>query len=137
MTPHAGFGSCEIPARVVDASVLASMFFLEPRAEEARSAVTGVELHAPTLLPYELANVARSKILQRPDMRETLLQALQVAISLRITWEEVDHAAVLQLALETGLSAYDASYLYLARALGADLVTFDQRLGAVGEGRLL
>ena len=30
--------------------------------------------------------------------------------------------------LETGLTTYDASYLYLARTPGIPLVTFDERL---------
>ncbi len=34
----------------------------------------------------------------------------------------------LDLATETGLTAYDASYLWLARQLGAELVTLDQQL---------
>ena len=33
----------------------------------------------------------------------------------------------------TGLSAYDASYLWLAGFLGADLVTLDARLARAGE----
>ena len=32
--------------------------------------------------------------------------------------------------LETGLTTYDASYLYLARSLGVPLLTFDGRLAA-------
>jgi predicted nucleic acid-binding protein len=32
------------------------------------------------------------------------------------------------LAVMTGLSAYDASYLWLARRLGAELVTLDKQL---------
>jgi len=32
------------------------------------------------------------------------------------------------LALRTGLTPYDASYLWLAGYLGADLVTLDERL---------
>ena len=38
---------------------------------------------------------------------------------------------ILVLALETGLTTYDASYLYLSRSLGADLVTFDEQLQRV------
>jgi predicted nucleic acid-binding protein len=34
----------------------------------------------------------------------------------------------LELAAATGLTAYDASYLWLARRLGADLVTLDKQL---------
>ena len=42
----------------------------------------------------------------------------------------VDHAAVMDLAEATGLTAYDASYLWLARELEAELVTLDRKLAA-------
>jgi predicted nucleic acid-binding protein len=42
----------------------------------------------------------------------------------------VDHPRILDLAEATGLTAYDASYLWLARALGAELVTLDRKLAA-------
>jgi predicted nucleic acid-binding protein len=38
----------------------------------------------------------------------------------------VDHAAALDLAEATGLTAYDASYFWLTRALGVELVTNSQ-----------
>jgi predicted nucleic acid-binding protein len=41
----------------------------------------------------------------------------------------VDHDGTVDLALKTGLTAYDASYLWLARRLGAELVTLDKELG--------
>jgi len=40
----------------------------------------------------------------------------------------IDLSAVLPLAESLGLTAYDASYLWLARRLGAELVTLDRRL---------
>lgn len=40
----------------------------------------------------------------------------------------MDHAAVLDLAEATGLTAYDASYLWLARSLDGELVTLDRKL---------
>lgn len=45
-----------------------------------------------------------------------------------MNWVVVDHVVVLRLALDTGLTTYDASYLYVARTLGLPLVTFDGRL---------
>ncbi|MBV9740236.1 MAG: type II toxin-antitoxin system VapC family toxin [Hyphomicrobiales bacterium] len=42
----------------------------------------------------------------------------------------VDLTATLDLAESAGLTAYDASYLWLARALGAELVTLDRKLTA-------
>jgi predicted nucleic acid-binding protein len=41
----------------------------------------------------------------------------------------VDHISVLELAMKTGLTAYDASYPYLAQVLEAELVTLDKQLG--------
>jgi predicted nucleic acid-binding protein len=41
---------------------------------------------------------------------------------------EIDPVEVLDLADRLGLSGYDASYLWLARALGAELITLDDRL---------
>ncbi len=43
---------------------------------------------------------------------------------------EVDADAALRLAAATGLSVYDASYLWLARERDADLITLDRRLAA-------
>jgi len=45
----------------------------------------------------------------------------------------VDHDGVLALAASTGLTAYDASYLWLARRLSADLVTLDRQLAQAYE----
>jgi predicted nucleic acid-binding protein len=42
----------------------------------------------------------------------------------------VDYLASLALAEATGLTAYDASYLWLARSLGGELVTLDRKLAA-------
>ncbi len=41
---------------------------------------------------------------------------------------EVDHGAALLLAEQAMLTVYDASTLWLAEALGAELVTLDRRL---------
>lgn len=122
-----------MPAKVVDASVLAAIIFKEPRAAEASALIQGVELHAPQLLAYELTHVAQRKSRVYPAQREAIEKALEAALLMGIQWSEVHHVAVLRLALETGLTTYDASYLYVARTLGLSLVTFDARLlAAVG-----
>jgi len=45
-----------------------------------------------------------------------------------IRWSEVDHPAVLRIALGINLTIYDACYLYLSKKLGVPMVTFDQQL---------
>ena len=74
--------------------------------------------------------MARKKARENPELLEVLLSQLNGALALDITWHEVSHPVVCRLALETGLSTYDASYLYLARSLALSLVTFDARLAA-------
>ncbi len=119
-----------IPARVVDASVLAAIAFDEPRAAEAQSLLEGADLYAPTLLLYEMASVARKKFLLQPDAGEAIFQDLADALAIRAEWVPVDLVQTLAMALELGLTTYDAAYLYVARALDAPLVTFDERLAA-------
>jgi predicted nucleic acid-binding protein len=119
-----------MPGKVVDASVLGAVLFGEPRANEARLLLADVDLYEPALLGYELASIARKKIVMYPDQKGTILQVLQEALNIEIFWAEVHHLEVVDLALETGLSTYDASYLYLARYLDMPLVTFDKQLGS-------
>ncbi len=113
---------------VVDASVLAAWVFRERNAQDAHGLIQGQDLHAPRLLAYELANIARTKSLRDPQKAADIEASLADAMAMDIHWHEVDHVAVLRLAMATGLSTYDASYLWLARTLAVPLVTFDERL---------
>jgi predicted nucleic acid-binding protein len=47
----------------------------------------------------------------------------------------VNANAIVHLADKMGLTAYDASYLWLARRLDAELVTLDRKLAAVASRR--
>ncbi|MGH7857199.1 MAG: type II toxin-antitoxin system VapC family toxin [Candidatus Binatia bacterium] len=115
--------------RVADASVVSALLFGEPRGAEAAQLLAGEEVAAPDLLPYEVASVCLKKMRRRPKDAERLLLAHRLLPRLSITFHPVDHVAVLDLARESRLTTYDASYLWLARRLGAELLTFDQRLG--------
>ena len=117
-----------MPGRVADASIIGSVVFGEPRAEEALELLGGAGLYEPTLLAYELARVARKKFLRYPEQREALLQALEMSLAMDIGWVEINHLDVVSLAVVMGLTTYDASYLYLARDLGIPLATFDSQL---------
>lgn len=117
-------------AKVVDASVLAALVFGEPGSEEALRLLEGQMLYAPFLLGFELAHVAVKKTAGHPRDSDKILEALALAFGLEIQWVEVDYPAVARLACETGLTAYDASYLYLSRSLGIPLLTFDAQLKA-------
>jgi predicted nucleic acid-binding protein len=117
---------------VVDASALAAIAFNEPLAAETTRRLTDRELVAPRLLLFELANTAVRKVKKHPEHAARIRAGLERALAddFAIVWSDVEPGAVLDLALETGLTAYDASYLWLARHLDADLVTLDTALAA-------
>jgi predicted nucleic acid-binding protein len=116
--------------KVVDASALAALLLAEPEAGLIAERLAGARLAAPALLDFELADICQTKMRRQPSQREALRGAFRLAHRLRIETVAVDRAAMLDLAEATGLTAYDASYLWLARALGAELVTLDRTLAA-------
>ena len=117
-----------MPARAVDASAIAALVHAEPGSEEIAESLAGATLIAAALLPHELDSVCAKKTRVNPRDRRRLLEARLLADELGITLLEVDHAGVIELALETGLTAYDSAYLWLALDRGVDLVTLDAHL---------
>ncbi len=119
-----------MPGRVTDASVLGAVAFREPRSTEAEALIKGVELLAPSIIFYELTSIAHKKARHYPAQRKQFTDILLRALSLGIEIRDVNHPQVLQLALETGLTTYDASYIYVAQTVGVPLVTFDKKMQA-------
>jgi predicted nucleic acid-binding protein len=115
-------------AVVVDASTLGAIAFGEPEGRALAAHLEGQTLLAPALLDFELTNLALEKARKRPEMLPKVLLSLRAALALPISRLAVPGLDVLALAVETGLTAYDASYLWLARAHGAELVTLDAEL---------
>jgi predicted nucleic acid-binding protein len=114
--------------KVVDASALAAASFVEPRASAMVAQLGGHRLFAPTLLRYEVAHVCIKKIRERPLERNLILSQYRSSLQTAIQLVDVDHAGVVSLAEKFGLSAYDASYLWLALERGMELVTGDDAL---------
>jgi predicted nucleic acid-binding protein len=119
--------------KVVDASAVAALLFGEPEADEIAERLQDSRLVAPGLLAFELANVCLVKMRRHPDQRPGLSAALRLRVRLGVEEIAVDHERIVELAAATGLTAYDASYLWLARELGAELVTLDLRLANVAQ----
>jgi predicted nucleic acid-binding protein len=114
--------------KVVDASAIVALLFDELTREKIASRLRDATLSAPTLIEYEVANACLKKIRAAPAERQTLLEAFSLLDSLSISLVAVDLDAAIVLAERTKLSLYDASYLWLARAFGAELVTLDDKL---------
>ena len=117
-------------AIVVDASALAAVVFQEPGFARVARQLEGAIVHAPALLKYELANVAVTKARRQHADAARIVAALAVALGDRsdINWHDINASDVALVAIAAGTTAYDASYLWLAGSLGADLVTLDAGL---------
>lgn len=121
--------------KVVDASAVAAILFEEPEADEIQQQLEGARLVAPTLLVYELANVCLVKSRRHPEMREGYSASFALRRRLAIEELTVDALGAVELAHSSGLSLYDAAYLWLSRALGAELVTLDKALSRAAAAR--
>lgn len=120
---------------VVDASVGVKPYLDEDLSEVAESlfqkARAGrASLYIPDLFYNECANIfwkhVRRLEIQADYARRSLRNLVSVDL-LPIASTHLVHDA-LDLALDFGISAYDASYVALAQKLGLPLVTADQKL---------
>ena len=119
--------------KVVDASAIVALLFDEPKCEEVVPRLRDATLPAPSLIAFEVANACLKKIHAAPAEREALIEAFSLLDALPISLETVNLDAAMVLAERMKLSLYDASYLWLAHALGADLVTLDDKLSRAHE----
>jgi predicted nucleic acid-binding protein len=117
---------------VVDASALGALLFGEPDGAAVAERLRGAGLIAPALLPFEVANICVKKMRRHPDQRDVLVVAFGMLDQMEVGIVEVDHGEVLGLAEQSGLTTYDASYLWLARRTGSELITLDRQLKAPG-----
>jgi predicted nucleic acid-binding protein len=114
--------------KVVDASAVVALLFDELTREEVVPRLRGASLHAPSLLGFEVANACLKKIRASPTKGQALLRAFSLLNELAIELDAVELPEAIVLAERTRLSLYDASYLWLARTIGAELVTLDNKL---------
>ncbi len=114
--------------KVIDASAAAAFLFNEPEAELVARCIDGHRLIAPDVISYELTSVCLKKIRSEPSHELWFKAVFQRRVDLQIEQKPVDPDSVLELAKLAGLSAYDASYLWLSRVFGHELVTLDQKL---------
>ena len=117
-----------MPVRIVDASALGALVFGEPKAEEVARSLSNGPLVAPPLLWFEVASICFHKLRIYPKQKERILEAFKLGRFLPIEIAEVDHSAVIQLAMETNLTTYDANYLWLTIHLSGELITLDKKL---------
>jgi len=117
--------------KVVDASALAAVVFEEPASQQIVQRLAGATLFAPPILVFELANIAWKKSLKYPDQAERINLALEAFLLLPVRQIATDFLRILDLAISTGVTTYDAAYLVAAQEMSVELVTLDKKLEAI------
>ncbi len=121
---------------VVDASVGIKLFVSEPLSEQAHLLFSGLTSEPPAILTVpdlfyiECTNILWkvSRRFGRPleDSQADLADLGRLALRVVPTADLME--AALTLAVETGITAYDACYAALARRLNLTLITADEPL---------
>jgi predicted nucleic acid-binding protein len=118
-------------AWVVDASVAVKWYVPEAHSGKAsRLLAPEHDLHVPELFIPEFGNVLWKKVARREI---AMAEARRIAKALHTVPLEPHRSGpllepALEIALATGRTVYDATYLALAVALGCRFVTADERM---------
>lgn len=120
---------------VVDANLLVALVSGDSRGTQVQQQFLkwvndGIELHAPALARYEVANALTRLIVAKAFPADEVEEAWANLSILPITYHaSVDAKRVVEIALRLGRqNAYDAAYIALAESLGAKLWTLDSPL---------
>lgn len=85
-------------------------------------------LIAPELLVFEVINALKTCVRNKRITADIAQQLLREFESWDISYFKIENKSVLKLAVELELSGYDASYLYLAKKMKCELLTWDKKL---------
>lgn len=120
---------------VLDASVVIELLLDTPTGGTVALRIEEPEesLHAPHLLTVEVAQVLRRLVAAHEISEQRAAEAIDDLVDMEIDRWDHETLAPRIWALRHNLTAYDASYVALAEALAAPLLTADGRLaGAPG-----
>lgn len=125
---------------IVDASAALAVVLNEGHSDAVKSAIKhrmadGARIVVPELFWIEVTNAL---VRRRCQPFDVVLEAIATLDALGLTTVQTDRAGVLAATaamLAHGLSAYDATYLALAEAVDAGLLTLDRKLAAAAGER--
>jgi len=112
----------------MESSAIVDALVDDPANPELLALIADSELHAPSLIDYEVASALRGHVLGGKLAGSQLEEAAEDFSALRI--ERYPLATMMQavLDLRENFTVYDAAYVVLAQALEAPLVTADAKL---------
>jgi len=118
---------------VVDSAVVVDALTAADGVDDLHAYLAAEELHAPTLLDYEVLSALRGLTLGAHLSTARAQDVLTDFEDLSIQrWPSVDSLRRRAFQLRDNLSAYDAAYVALAEALECSLLTRDARLARSG-----
>ena len=118
---------------VVDTNVLLAVALNQPVKEQLVTATQGAQLVSPSILPYELGNAMSALVKRKGLRRSEALTAWEMVAVVQVELLEVDIGAALELAIESGIYAYDAYFLQCAVQTGCPLLTLDGQMQRVAK----
>ena len=114
---------------VVDCAAVVDALTAVNGSEDLRAALTVEDLHAPTLLDFEVVSALRGMTLRNHISPARGRDALADFEALSIQrWPSAASLRMRAFSLRDNLSAYDAAYVVLAEALQCPVLTRDTRL---------
>lgn len=113
---------------VLESSAMVDALVGNPANPELLALIADSDLHAPSLLDYEVASALRGHVLGERLGDIQLQQAIEDFGALRIERYPLTTMIGLVLDLRSNFTVYDAAYVVLAQALQAPLVTADAKL---------
>ena len=118
---------------MVDSAVVVDALTAADGVDDLHAYLAAEELHAPTLLDYEVLSALRGLTLGAHLSTARAQDVLTDFEDLSIQrWPSVDSLRRRAFQLRDNLSAYDAGYVALAEALECSLLTRDARLARSG-----
>ncbi len=113
---------------VIEASAVVDALVGEPANPELLALIADSELHAPSLIDYEVTSALRGHALRASLTDRQLEDAAEDFSELRLVRYPLSPMIRDVLDLRDRFTVYDAAYVVLAQALEVPLVTADNKL---------
>jgi predicted nucleic acid-binding protein len=119
-----------MPSVVVDANTIVKWFVVEEFSAEARRVLRkSADLVAPDFMPAEVMSTMLRKLRKgQIDEADVFIARNGIRDAFELVPSEPLLDAALRLAVPNQQSAYDSTYVIVARQLGCQFVTADRRL---------